>query len=265
MATIFPREEKTEQIFKKILSNEDACKRLAYTFFESLDCGQEEELEPLQFCQALLNAYKNRDLTSFLIEICGNSMFDLLRNSFLTPLKFDWKHGNPLLLTEESGELLDQKKVSVSLQDYHRFKKILAEGTLAPKAKMYLAYGAREEHHYQDATMKVETVKVGKHIGILLLYEFPDTKKEGLTEVQAYAIVWDALQELQEHFPRAAMFYGQEEEVEKTEGYDELGIFLPMHRFFDQMERKVEQANGIALSCREKMEKKILQKQLAGK
>ena len=35
-----------------------------------------------QFVKALFDAYQNRDLSAFLMEICGNSMFDLLRNAF---------------------------------------------------------------------------------------------------------------------------------------------------------------------------------------
>ena len=34
MATIFPREEKAEQLFEKILENPDACERLKDTFYE---------------------------------------------------------------------------------------------------------------------------------------------------------------------------------------------------------------------------------------
>lgn len=35
MSTIFPREEKTEQIFDEILKNPHACERLKDTFFEA--------------------------------------------------------------------------------------------------------------------------------------------------------------------------------------------------------------------------------------
>ena len=36
MSTIFPREEKTEQIFDEILKNPHACERLKDTFFEAI-------------------------------------------------------------------------------------------------------------------------------------------------------------------------------------------------------------------------------------
>ncbi len=44
---------------------------------------------PLQ--GALFQAYQNKDLSAFLMAICGNSMFDLLRNSFLIPIRFNDK------------------------------------------------------------------------------------------------------------------------------------------------------------------------------
>lgn len=38
MSTIFPREEKAEQIFDEILKNPHACERLKDTFFEAIPC-----------------------------------------------------------------------------------------------------------------------------------------------------------------------------------------------------------------------------------
>ena len=37
MATIFPREEKAEYLFDKILENPQACERLMETFYESVE------------------------------------------------------------------------------------------------------------------------------------------------------------------------------------------------------------------------------------
>ena len=42
MSTIFPREEKAEQIFDKILENPEACDRLKDTFFEAIPVGGRE-------------------------------------------------------------------------------------------------------------------------------------------------------------------------------------------------------------------------------
>ena len=41
MATIFPREEKAEMLFDKILANPEACRRLKRTFYDAIDSGDE--------------------------------------------------------------------------------------------------------------------------------------------------------------------------------------------------------------------------------
>lgn len=86
MATIFPREEKAEMLFDKILENPEACRRLKSTFYDAIDSGDEfmtENLPAKQFTSALFDAYENKDLTAFLMAVCQNSMFDLLRNASL--------------------------------------------------------------------------------------------------------------------------------------------------------------------------------------
>ncbi len=85
METIFPREEKADLLFDKILKDPEACERLMQTFYGEIDSDLElggGYLPPEQFAKALFDAYKNRDLTAFLMAVCKNSMFDLLRNSF---------------------------------------------------------------------------------------------------------------------------------------------------------------------------------------
>ena len=52
--------------------------------------------------------------------------------------------------------------------------------------------------------------KMGEHIGLLLVYELPDTVKQQRTEAQAYAAVWDIMMKLQKDLPRstsAQFFY----------------------------------------------------------
>ena len=46
-------------------------------------------------------------------------------------------------------------------------------------------------------------------------YALPDTCKLGLTEAQAYTVVWDAFQKIQEEAPRAMVYYGQETGLKK--------------------------------------------------
>ena len=70
---IFPREEKTEILFQKILEDPWACEKLQETFCNSCLCGEEtdEVFSPDQFSKALFTDYRNRDLSAFLMEICG--------------------------------------------------------------------------------------------------------------------------------------------------------------------------------------------------
>ena len=131
---------------------------------------------PEKFAYALLDAYKNRDLTALLMAICQNSMFDLLRNSFLAPFRFNADgQENPVFLTDEKGNFLREREVHVSDRDYDRFRRIYRE---KPGVKMYLAYGYRKRHAYDEATMEVEEYKMGEHIGVLLVYELPDSVRE---------------------------------------------------------------------------------------
>ena len=69
METIFPREEKADLLFDKILKDPEACERLMQTFYGEIDSDLElvgGYLPPEQFAKALFDAYKNRDLTAFL-------------------------------------------------------------------------------------------------------------------------------------------------------------------------------------------------------
>ena len=43
MSTIFPREEKAEQIFDEILKNPRACERLKDTFFAAIPSAEESD------------------------------------------------------------------------------------------------------------------------------------------------------------------------------------------------------------------------------
>ena len=98
-----------------------------------------------------------------------------------------------------------------------------------------------------------------KERGILILYALPDTKKLNLTEAQAYAVVWDAFQKIQEEAPRAMVYYGQETGLKKEnpdKPYDEIGILLPIHEFEKKMLQHLDEIDGIVLACREKMMEK---------
>ena len=84
-----------------------------------------------QFVKALFDAYQNRDLSAFLMGICGNSMFDLLRNAFLIPMRFNDKGvTNPVRLTDAEGELIKQTSVNkqISQKQYKMFQQIFRSG-----------------------------------------------------------------------------------------------------------------------------------------
>ena len=145
MATIFPREEKAEQLFEKILENPDACERLKDTFYEHFPESEDmdaqmPEVSSQTFTRALFQAYQNKDLSAFLMAICGNSMFDLLRNSFLIPIRFNDKgKTNPILLTDDQGILREKLPVNVPDKVYQKFSRIYQHREPIPQMREYLA------------------------------------------------------------------------------------------------------------------------------
>ena len=222
--TIFPREENAEHIFKKILENNDACERLRELFYEEFANSGDRDLSEKQFVKALFDAYQNRDLSAFLMGICGNSMFDLLRNAFLIPMRFNDKGvTNPVRLTDAEGELIKQTSVNkqISQKQYKMFQQILDQADDIPDYEICLAYGFREKHDYRNKN-EINTMKIGEHIGILQL-------------------------------PRAFMYYGVMDENKFEQQSSEIGIFLPFRHFEHQLEKNIEQANGIGLGCRERI------------
>lgn len=247
-STLFPREEKAELLFEKILKDPEACRRLTETFYESMDADTDIEcgyLPPEKFAYALLDAYKNRDLTALLMAICQNSMFDLLRNSFLAPFRFNANgQTNPYILTDEDGKLIPDIKFHVSDKNYEQFFKVFQK---SEQVKMYLAYGFRKRHCYDRDTMEAQEIRMGEHIGVLLVYEIPDTVKMQETEAQAYAAIWDILMDLQKSLPRSVVYYGQDSMENKGNRYDALGVFLPMYHFRKALEKNIDIANKIVL------------------
>ncbi len=253
--TIFPREENAEHIFEKILENEDACERLRELFYEEFANSGNRNLSEKQFVKALFDAYQNRDLSAFLMEICGNSMFDLLRNAFLIPIRFNDKGViNPVRLTDSEGELIKQIKVNkqISSKQYKMYKQILNQADDIPDYEICLAYGFREKHDYRQRN-EINTMKIGEHIGILLLFKLPKEVEENIKDNEVYSIVWDFMMRLEEQLPRAFMYYGVMDENKFEQPSSEIGIFLPFRHFEHQLEKNIEQANGIGLGCRERI------------
>ena len=203
--TIFPREEKADVLFNKILNDPWACEKLQGTFCNSLFCNEDNNfpLSPDEFSQALFNAYHNRDLSAFLMAICQNTLFDLLRNSFLIPYRFD------------------------------------------NKKNIYFAQAYRYRHAYASEKMDMEQQILEKNTGVLIIRELPDTVKLKETEAEAYSAVWDLMIKLEKSLPMAYIFYGQDSLVEENTRYDEIGIFLPDSLFLKNLERHVKKAEAI--------------------
>ena len=144
MQTVLPREEAVEAIFSKIFESKEACGRLKDVFQEHLEEENISGDSAGHFAEVLFHAYKNGDVTALLLELCGRSMFDLLREAYLIPKKFHGKAGaNPVLLTDVDGNLLQEKKVTA--REYTKFKETYEIHQCAPRSKIYLADGKEPE------------------------------------------------------------------------------------------------------------------------
>ena len=254
MQTVLPREEAVEAIFSKIISSPQACERFWSVFFENID---EDHLvtdrDPKHFTEVMFHAYRNGDISALLLELCGKSMFDLLREAYLIPKRFHGKAGeNPVLLTDVEGNLLEKTKNQVSMREYAKFKEVHRNHFMAPRAKLYLADGYDLVRSYKDG-LEIMEKKENKRRGFLMLYALPDTRKLGMTEAQAYAVVWDTFREIQRKAPRAIVYYGQETGLKAEKKFDEIGVLLPVHEFERKMLHHLNEMDGIVLACREKM------------
>ena len=244
--TIFPREEHSDILFQKILKDPWACEKLQATFCDFLFCNDEFDhpLSAREFSKALFESYKNRDLSAFLMGICQNTIFDLLRNSFLIPYRFnaDGKQ-NPIIMTDENGLLLPEYDNPFYKKEYSTFQKIYHD--LESDRNIFLAQAYRYSHDYGPNHMNIEQKILEITTGILLIRELPDTVKLKETEAEAYAAVWDIMIALEKELPMAYVFYGQDTLVEHNKRYDEIGIFLPNSHFLKHLEKHIEKAEAI--------------------
>ena len=175
--------------------------------------------------------------------LCQHSMFDLLRNAALIPFKFNADgQPNPVILTDDNGLLLPDNKFAVSKKEYDRFVRVFSK---QDKVKMYLATGYCKYHGYDENSMDVVEYHYNQHLGLLLIYELPDTVKQKVTEAEAYSTVWDIQMKLQHALPRSVVYYGQDSLEDGGTHYDELGVFLPLEHFADRLERHMETATKI--------------------
>ena len=103
---------------------------------------------------------------------------------------------------------------------------------MCTKIRLYLADGYDIVRSYTDG-LEIKEEKKSASVDFNPLCT-SDTCKLGLTEAQAYAVVWKTFQEIQQAAPRAVVFYGQETGVKRKseKPFDELGVLLlPIHEF----------------------------------
>ena len=240
MHTVLPREEAVEAIFSKIVASPASCEQLREVVYEHLEDEQIfEKNQAEHFTEVLFQAYKNGDISALLLELCGRSMFDLLREAYLIPKKFHGKAGeNPVLLTDVDGNLLPGKEQAVSGREYEKFRNTYQLHECAPRSKVYLADGYDLIRSYTEG-MQIEETKENRQRGVLALYALPDT-----------------FHEIQMEAPRAIVYYGQETGVRQKKEFDEIGILLPIHEFEKKMLHHLHEIDGIVLTCREKLLKR---------
>ena len=118
MASIFKYEEHAKDIFDRIVANPELCERFTDEFYnQSEGMNILGEITPDKFSQAIFSAYENKDLTAFLMIISGNSMFDLLRNACLIPIKYEENNKNPILLTDNEG-MINNNSIKINENIY---------------------------------------------------------------------------------------------------------------------------------------------------
>lgn len=246
--TLFPREEKSEILFHKIEEDEWACKKLMETFCNYLFSNDGVDLpdnpSATEFTQSLFNAYRNRDLSAFLMAICKNTVFDLLRNAFLIPYRFNADGTqNPIIMTDINGHLLPEYTKSIHEREFRHFHEVYKN--LKSTKNIYLAQAYRYSHSYTADNLHPRQIILEKMNGVLLIRELPDTIKLKQTEAEAYSAILDIVIQLQKELPMSYVFYGQDSLIENNTHYDEIGVFLPNSHFLKNLERHVSKAEAI--------------------
>lgn len=257
MPTVLPKENEVEQFFSRIMASEGACERLSSVLYDHLsDDDMQTDPDPKHLVQVLLTAYTNGDISALLLELCGRSLFDLLREAYLIPKRFHGKAGkNPELLTTPEGDVIEEKKKLVTKHEFEKFRDVYKNHSCASRSKLYLADGYDLMRVYTDG-MNIKEKRVDKRRGVLILYALPDTVKLGLSEAQTYNVIWNTFHKIQQTAPTAMVYYGQETGEKAGKSFDEIGVLLPVHQFEKKMLIHLSEIDGIVLACREEMMKK---------
>lgn len=253
MTSLFPRETHRKPSFKKFSASPRPRPRLYETFCAELeDYTDTEGLVSRTMPYGLLRAYENQDLS-----LSGGAVRQHhvrpAAGGLSHPNRFGGKEGdNPRLLTSEDGAVLPQVREAVSPRTLRKFSELRQDHTCVPRSALYLAEGSQLRHQY-DREGQPKEVRIPARQGVLALYALPDTAQLGLSEAQAYSVVFDAFNAIQDSCPTALVFYGQDTGYKRQRPYDELGVLLPLKEFEHRLLHHLEQIDGIALACRESM------------
>ncbi|MBC2077043.1 DUF4866 family protein [Listeria marthii] len=245
MTTIFPKEQNVATFFEQILANPTACRRFKDVFLDNLENYQETrgfEKDDTLLAKIILSAYQQSDVSALLLGVCGRTLFELLRQAFLIPKKLT--ADNPFFLTDAQGHFI----VEIPNREQEKFQEIFQTDLANSETAIYLVDDEDTVHSYEP-DFTISTKKINKKRGILVLYSLPNTLKLGLSESQAYAVIWKTFLQIQEIIPSSRIFYGQE----TAENADELGVFLPIHHFEKRLLQNIEQINTLISTLREQM------------
>lgn len=247
-----------EVLVNKILQDKDACERLTSLFFSSLednfaDDDFEADADPYHFAEVLFRAYAKQDINELLLEICQKSMFDLLRDSYIIPIRFCGKKGkNPVLITNRNGIIENKAVPEVTAREYDKFLKVYNDHKCIQQSAIYLADGYEIMRSYTNG-LNMKESRTDRRRGILTLYKLPDTASFGWTEAQAYAAVWDVFSTIQEEFPSSVVYYGQETADTSEQKFDEIGVLLPFSIFEKKMLHCIDVVDNQILEFRKKL------------
>ena len=160
-----------------------------------------------------------------------------------------------MLLTDVDGNKLETANRKISSHEWNKYQEILKNHVCAPRSKIYLADGYDIMRRYTD-DLDIKEDYVNPKRGIFILYALPDTAALGMSEAQAYAIIWDAFQQIQKCALSAMVYYGQETGLKNERKFDEIGVLLPISQFEKKILHHLTEIDGIVLASREELMKK---------
>ena len=98
--------------------------------------------------------------------------------------------------------------------------------------------------------MEVKDYRMGEQLGVLLVYELPDTIKMKETEAQSYVAVMDLVMQLQEELPKSIVYYGQERLEEKASILMNLEFFFHLHIFQNDWKNILRQRRRLFINIK---------------